>query len=192
MLDESFFNVEFFRTLFSVLTGGFISLVSIFIIEFIKNRQKTKEDKKLLYNKLLVTLKQIGRIDFAIIEHRIAFNFHRRNFEIRNDDVHKEQAEYTLKLCNEGIIRINTKLEEFDSLVIKYGLYFENDVVFEEISKEILDWTRPLSPNYFEIKSLKELHEKFRSDIDENRNKVYEFYLTSGQKMKNHISKKLI
>ncbi|PQJ79592.1 hypothetical protein [Polaribacter porphyrae] len=192
MTESTFFNIEFFKTLISVLIGGVISLSSVLIVEFIKNKRQKKEDKKKLYVDLISTINQMRRIEIYSLQTSLTFNFHRRNFEINENDISKQQAEYNLNLSNEYNDKLTEKAQKLDSLCLEYQIFYEKDNKFNEVVNDLNNWPRPNSPNFSNINTVLELNSKFSKDFKSLTKFTSDFWTSSAEKINNQIKKNLI
>jgi len=164
---ETFLNIDFFRTLISVLIGGIISLGSVLIIERLKNKKELKTKKRDIYNGLISIINTLRRIELNLLQHGIYFNYHKIIFIFDKDEKTKQQAEYHQLNKDNGINKIIEKSEQLDLYKLDYKIHIGKDKKFDELMKYFEQWPRPESPNYSKIETLVELNEKLKIDTSE-------------------------
>lgn len=192
MVDESFFNVEFYRIILSVVIGGIISFSSVLLVEFVKNRKQKAEKKKKLYVQLISTINQMKRIEKYSLQSSLVFNYHRRYFELDENEVSKQQAEYNLTISNEYNEKLSEKAEKFESLCMEYQIYFKKDEKFDSIADDLNNWPRPDSPKYYEITNITDLNAKKSKDFESLTNFILNHWDDLLEKLEDHIKVKLL
>ena len=192
MNNETFFNIEFYRTLLSVLIGGLISLGSVLIVEYSKNRKEKTERKRAIFNGLISTINQIRRIEIKFGQSGLGFSYQKRIFELENDNLAKQQAEYNQRIRDESIDQIISKAEVLDSFSIKYKILKGKDEKFDEIMRGINNWPRPNSPDYSDIKSTSELNQKFDNDFKLFKQQTEKYWYEIVEKMNKHLTEELL
>ncbi|WP_218598689.1 hypothetical protein [Polaribacter sp. NJDZ03] len=191
MTSDSIINIDFFRTILSVIIGGVISLTSVLLIELRKSKKDKTERQKALYAKLIGTLNSLRRIEKTCIQDDMGYAYNRQCFEMTKDDISKRQAEYHLQRRNDAILNMNSKAEEFDSLCIQYELEYGTDTVFDKVTQELKNWPRPKKIRYFEVVSLDELNKKYENDTKKLSNYAQEYWDKRIKTLITHIKDKL-
>jgi hypothetical protein len=189
---ETFLNIDFFRTLISVLIGGLISLGSILIIEKLKTKKEQKEKKRRVYNGLISTINSLRRTEITTLQNGVFFNYHKRVYIFDNDQKFKEQGEYHQQNKDKGIDKISEKSEKLDLYALEYKNYIKNDKEFDALINYFFNWPRPLPPNYTKIETLKELNKIQESDSFEVSKFTKNYWDIGVENLNNHISKKLL
>ncbi|WP_166386251.1 hypothetical protein [Polaribacter sp. 11A2H] len=191
MTSDSIINIDFFRTILSVIIGGVISLTSVLLIELRKSKKDKTERQKALYAKLIGTLNSLRRIEKTCIQDDMGYAYNRQCFEMTKDDISKRQAEYHLQRRNDAILNMNSKAEEFDSLCIQYELEYGTDTVFDKVTQELKNWPRPKKIRYFEVVSLDELNKNYENDTKKLSNYAQEYWDKRIKTLIIHIKDKL-
>jgi hypothetical protein len=191
-MSETFLNIDFFRTLISVLIGGIISLGSILIIERLKNKKELKTKKRAIYNGLISIINTLRRIELNLLQHGIYFNYHKTIFIFDKDEKTQQQAEYHQLNKDNGINKIIEKSEQLDLYKLDYKIHIGEDKKFDELMRYFEQWPRPESPNYSKIETLVELNEKLKIDTSEKLNFTKDYWYKGVVNLDNHISKKLL
>ena len=191
MTSDSIINIDFFRTILSVIIGGVISLTSVLLIELRKSKKDKTERQKALYAKLIGTLNSLRRIEKTCIQDDMGYAYNRQCFEMTKDDISKRQAEYHLQRRNDAILNMNSKAEEFDSLCIQYELEYGTDTVFDKVTQELKNWPRPKKIRYFEVVSLDELNKNYENDTKKLSNYAQEYWDKRIKTLITHIKDKL-
>jgi hypothetical protein len=191
-MSETFINIDFFRTLISVLIGGLISLGSVLIIESLKIKKERKTKKRTIYNGLISIINTLRRIEMNLLEHGIYFNYHKTIFKFDKDEKAKEQAVYHQLNKDNKINKIIDKSEQLDLYKLDYKIHIGEDKKFDELMRYFEQWPRPESPNYSKIETIVELNKKLKIDQSEKLNFTKDYWYEGVVNLDNHISKKLL
>lgn len=189
---DNFLNIDFFRTLSSVIIGGLISLVAVLFIENLKTKKELIEKKRGIYNGLILTLNSLRRLEINTLQHGVAFRFHMSYYQFNNDQKTKEQAEYHQQNKDNGIAKEIEKSEQLDLYILDYKIYIGKDEKFDEIIKKFQDWPRPAPPNYSKIKNVTELSSRMKIDAQEITKFTTEYWNAEIANLTEHLSKKLL
>jgi hypothetical protein len=191
-MKETFLNIDFFRTLMSVLIGGLISLGSILIIEKLKIKKEQKEKKRRVYNGLISTINSLRRTEITTLQNGVFFNYHKRAYIFDNDEKNKQQGEYHQQNKDKGIDKISEKSEKLDLYALEYKNYIKNDTEFDALINYFFNWPRPLPPDYTKTETLKELNKIQKSDLYQVSKFTKNYWDIGVENLNNHISKKLL
>lgn len=191
-MNDPFINIDFFRTLISVLIGGIISLGSVLIIENVKTRKELKTKKRAIYNGLISIINTLRRIELNLLQHGIYFNYHKTVFIFDKDEKTKQQAEYHQTNKDNGINKIIEKSEQLDLYKLDYKVHIGEDKKFDELMRYFEQWPRAESPNYSKIETLKELNKKLEIDTFEKLSFTKDYWFKGVENLDEHISKKLL
>ena len=152
-----------------------------------------KRKKRAIYNGLISIINSIRRIEINCLEHGMAFNYHKTNYRLdNNDEMAKYQGEYHQRLRDETINRLFEKVEKLDSLASEYRIQIGNDEQFEKLIQSIDQWPRPKLSRFIGTKTLSKLNELYDKEMEEKRKFASEYWVKTVEDMDNHISKKLL
>lgn len=177
--------------LLSVLIGGFITLLSVYLAELIKSQIDRKNKKKEIYQNLKATTRRIHQYTKFVWQLDAMFAYHKRLSEIENDDFHQLEAHRRLKQSDEIKFHLAELNSEFDKLIAAIQIYIGEDADFQKIYNEIIDWQNPEETSYNRCDSSAQVSQQHSRDKETNEKYIEETLKKSLEKLNNYIKNKI-
>lgn len=156
----------------AVLLGGFISLGSVYFVEFLNLKKEKVRKKEKFSHELIAVVNKIYY--YAILDAQVdtLFAYHKRVDEINPDEFHKAEGVRRMLQLEEIKLKRIDLIVQLTTLSIQISFHFEDSNALKEIIKEIEDYELPAETYYDNVTNMGDLNKKFKAEDEAKTNQI--------------------
>ena len=156
----------------SVLLGGFVSLGSVYFVEFLNLKREKLRKKEKFSHELIAVANKIYY--YAILDAQVdtMFAYHKRVNEISIDEFHKTEGVRRMLQLEEIKLKRIDLIVQLTTLGVQTSSHFDDNSALREIIREIENYELPNETYYDDVNNMHGLNIKFKTDDNSKTNQI--------------------